>query len=92
MRSSGGPVTPGVRLGVTLRPLAGGWAFDCIAVFKETLEAIITVLGMPGVPLSDARRLRELADGIRVDVLTVTGHHLEYYYHSTPPSTRVVPA
>ncbi len=74
MRSSGGPVTPDVRLGVTLRLLAGGSYLDqmltfrlgastVFAVFKETLEAIITVLGMPGVPLSDARRLRELADG-----------------------------
>ncbi len=34
MRSSGGPVTPGVRLGVTLRLLAGGSYLDQMLTFR----------------------------------------------------------
>ncbi len=72
-RSSGGAIEPAIRLGVTLRMLAGGMHHDqmiswCIGrstvynIFKDTIHSINCVIAMPGVPLGDESKLKKLAD------------------------------
>ena len=71
--SSTGAIQPAVRLGVTLRMLAGGSYLDqtvCWGIghsmtfeeFQKTIQAIGTVLQMPGMPLSNEEALKTLAN------------------------------
>ena len=70
--SSTGAIQPALRLGVTLRMLAGGsyldqmmfWGIGCsmtFEVFRETMKATGTVHQMPGLPLSNEEALKTLA-------------------------------
>eukprot|EP00171_Calliarthron_tuberculosum_P002445 IDg2445t1 len=72
-RSSGGAISPSLRLAITLRLLSGGSYLDqmisfhvgrstVFAVFKETVLAIMKVLKMPGVPLTNFEKLLQLAN------------------------------
>lgn len=72
-RSSGGVISPSLRLAVTLRLLAGGSYLDqmlsfrvgrstVFAIFKETIHALFQELKMPGIPRSEVEGLQKLAD------------------------------
>jgi hypothetical protein len=70
---SGEFVQPDIRLAILLRILAGASCIDLLlvvhigrstvfTVFHSTLCAIISTLKMPGVPIDDALKMRELSD------------------------------
>ena len=72
-RSSGGVVEPDVRLGITLRILAGGQYHDqlfswkigwstAFSIFHETIAYVNKTLYMPGTPLRDEQALKAQSD------------------------------
>jgi hypothetical protein len=73
---SGGLVDPDIRLAILLRILAGASYIDLqlvfrivrstvFSVFHSTLCAIISTLKMPGVPVDDSLKMRELSEAFR---------------------------
>jgi hypothetical protein len=73
-RSSGGIIEPAVRLAMFLRILSGASYLDLeiafrvgrstiYSVFLSTLNVVLSTIPMPGVPVDDAAKLRELAKG-----------------------------
>ena len=74
-RSSAGPICPRVRLGITIRLLAGGSIFDLILMYKvepstiyvnfrEVISAVNELLEFPSIP-DDEEGLRQLANGFK---------------------------
>ena len=73
-RSSGVRLDPAVRLALTLRMLAGASHHDLVMLFRigtstayelfhSAIDAILSTLHLPGVPLQDANSLHNLASG-----------------------------
>jgi hypothetical protein len=72
--SSGGVIEPAVRLGITLRILAGGsyvglvmifriGRYTAFQVFHSTVDALNGRISMPGIPLRNNTKLLVLAEG-----------------------------